>query len=342
MPSGITKLIYAIILMILSLLFGSLGFHLIEGYSWTDSFFMAVITISTVGYGTVKPLEPLGKIFVSLYIILNLVIFAYVISVITSYLFEGGLQNIFRKYKIDREVNKMKNHVIVCGYGRNGSKACEELNLSGKEFVVIENDENIINSLPDDGSIHLIVGDATDDEILKLARIEYASFIITTLPRDTDNVFITLTARELNPDIVILARASDLRSERKLVRAGAHKVIMPDALGGLHMAHLITKPYVIEFLDLLNGVTQEEMHLEEIKYEDLKSDFHNQTIGELDVRGKSGVTIIGVKRGEKGFTFNPGPDTIINEDTILIVLGNNRQLENFGSLYLIHKLLTKH
>jgi voltage-gated potassium channel len=303
---------------------------------------MAVITISTVGYGTVKPLEPLGKIFVSLYIIMNLIIFAYVISVITSYLFEGGLRNIFRKFKIDRVVNKMKNHVIVCGYGRNGSKACEELNLSGKEFVVIENDEDIINTLPDDGSIHLIVGDATDEEILKLARIEYASYIITTLPRDSDNVFITLTARELNPDVVILARASDLRSERKLLRAGAHKVIMPDAIGGLHMAHLITKPYVIEFLDLLNGVTQEEMHLEEIKYGDLKSNFRNKTISELDVRGQSGVTIIGVKRGEKGFTFNPGPDTIINEETILIVLGNDRQIENFGSLYLTNNIFTKH
>jgi len=342
MPSGITKLIFAIILMILSLLFGSLGFHVIEGYSWTDSFFMAVITISTVGYGTVKPLEPLGKIFVSLYIILNLVIFAYVISVITSYLFEGGLRNIFRKFMIDREVKKMKNHVIVCGYGRNGSKACEELNLSGKEFVVIENDEYIINSLPDDGSIHLIVGDATDDEILKLARIEYASYIITTLPRDTDNVFITLTSRELNPDIQILARASDTRSERKLLRAGAHKVIMPDALGGLHMAHLITKPYVIEFLDLLNGVTEKDLHLEEIKYTDLKSNFQNLSISDLDVRGKSGVTIIGVKRGDKGFTFNPGPDTIIDQDTILIVLGNDRQIEDFSDLYLNHKILIKH
>ncbi len=341
MPSGIRKLISAVILMILSLLFGSMGFHVIEGYSWTDSFFMAVITISTVGYGTVKPLEPLGKIFVSLYIILNLIIFAYVISVITSYLFEGGLRNIFRKFMIDREVNKMKNHVIVCGYGRNGSKTCEELYLSGREFVVIENDENIINTLPDDGSIHVIVGDATDDEILKLARIEYASYIVTTLPKDTDNVFITLTSREFNPDIKILARASDLRSERKLIRAGAHKVIMPDALGGLHMAHLITKPYVIEFLDLMNGVTPDDLHLEEIKFDDLKNEFQNYTISDLDIRGKSGVTIIGVKRGEKGFTFNPGPDTIINADTILIVLGNDRQIENFSDIFLNHKILIK-
>jgi voltage-gated potassium channel len=338
MPKGIRKLTFAIFLMFLSILFGSISFHFIEGYTWTDSFFMAVITISTVGFATIDPLEPMGKIFVSLYIIMNLVIFAYVISVLTSYLFEGGLRNIFRKFIIDREVNKMKNHVIVCGYGRNGSKACEELRLSRRDFVVIENDEDIINAIPDDGSIHLVVGDATDDDTLKLAKIETAEFIIITLPRDSDNVFITLTARELNPDIHVIARASDPNSERKLFRAGAHNVILPDVLGGLHMSHLITKPYVIEFLDILNGVSSDELHLEEIVYDDIQEQFQNQTIGDLDIRARSGVSIIGVRRGELGFSFNPGPDTIINRDSILIVLGNKNQIENFSELYLNSKI----
>ena len=339
MPKGFRKLIYAVILMILSIMAGAIGFHLIEGYTWTDSFFMAIITISTVGYTTVGTLEPLGKIFASLYIIMNLVIFAYVISVITSYLFEGGLRNIFRKFIIDREVNKMKDHVIVCGYGRNGSKACEELQLSGKDFVVIENNEDIINSIPDDGSIHLVVGDATDDDVLRLAKIDTAEYIIITLPRDSDNVFITLTARELNPDIHVIARASDPSSERKLHRAGAHNVILPDVLGGLHMSQLITKPYVIEFLDILNGVSSEELHLEEITYDDIRKDYQNHTIGDLDIRAKSGVTIIGVRRGEGGFSFNPGPDTIINQGSILIVLGNKTQIEKFSDLYLNNKIL---
>lgn len=339
MPKGIQKLIFAISLMVLSIMMGSLGFHLIENYSWTDSFFMAVITISTVGFATIDPLEPLGKIFVSLYILMNLVIFAYVISVITSYLFEGGLRNIFRKFIIDREVNKMKNHVIVCGYGRNGSKACEELRQSGKEFVVIENNEDILNSIPDDGTIHLVVGDATDDDVLRMAKVDTAGHIIITLPRDSDNVFITLTARELNPDIHVIARASDPNSERKLRRAGAHNVILPDVLGGLHMSQLITKPYVIEFLDLLNGVSTDDLHLEEITYEAIRTDYHNKTIGDLNIRAKSGVTIIGVRRGEGGFAFNPGPDTIINKDSILIVLGNKNQIEKFSDLYLIHRIM---
>ena len=329
----------AILLMLFSIVVGTLGFHVIEGYTLTDSIFMAIITISTVGYTTIGPLGIVGKIFASLYIIMNLVIFAYVISVITRYLFEGGLRNIFRKFIIDREVNKMKDHVIVCGYGRNGSKACEELRISGREFVVIENDEDIINSIPDDGSIHLVVGDATDDDVLRLAKIDTAEFIIITLPRDSDNVFITLTARELNPDIHVIARASDPNSEKKLRRAGAHNVILPDVLGGLHMSQLITKPYVIEFLDILNGVSSEELHLEEITFDDIRTDFQNHTIGVLDVRAKSGVTIIGVRRGEGGFSFNPGPDTIINQGSILIILGNKTQIEKFSDLYLNNKIL---
>jgi voltage-gated potassium channel len=192
--------------------------------------------------------------------------------------------------------------------------------------------------MPDDGSIHLVVGDATDDEVLRLAKINTAEFIIITLPRDSDNVFITLTARELNPDIHVIARASDPNSEKKLRRAGAHNVILPDVLGGLHMSQLITKPYVIEFLDILNGVSSEELHLEEITYTDIREEYHNKTIGTMDIRAKSGVTVIGVRRGEGGFSFNPGPDTIINQDSILILLGNKPQIEKFSDLYLNNKI----
>jgi voltage-gated potassium channel len=340
MPAGIRKLFYAIIILIISLMLGTIGFYYVEDYNLIDSFFMAVITISTVGYATVNPLDNAGKLFVSLYIIFNLMIFAYVISVITSYLFEGGLINIFRNFKIDREINKMKNHVIVCGYGRNGSKACEELAFNHRKYIIIENDESLIANIQDNGYGHLIVGDATDEETLRVAKIDKADYIITTLPKDTDNVFITLTAREINPDIKVIARASDLRSEKKLMRAGATNIVMPDALGGIHMAQLITKPYVIEFLDLLNGITTEKIHLEEIVFDDLKPEYQNKTISELHIRGKSGVSIIGMKRGEKGFSFNPGPDTVINEESVIIILGNDQQLENFSDLYLRKKIVS--
>jgi len=295
-----------------------------------------VITISTVGYSLRKPLSPAGEIFTSFYIILNLGIFAYTVSVITNYLFEGGLKKIFRSYIIDRYVKKMKNHVIVCGYGRNGYRACEELRNSGKEFVVIENDDDILSTIPDDSSFHVIAGDATQDETLKSARIDHAKFIITTLPKDADNVFITLTAREMNPSIQIISRASDLNSERKMMIAGASKVVMPDLLGGYHMEQLITKPYVVEFLEMLNGTSDTSVTLEEIEYDELLSEYREKTVGELHIRAKTGATVIGYKCKDKGFTFNPGPDTRISKDSILIILGTVQTIENLRRVFLKH------
>jgi voltage-gated potassium channel len=330
---SVRKLLKAFGLLVLSLIIGLAGFHLIEGYTIADSFFMAVITISTVGYTTIHPLSHAGKVFVSVYIIFNLIVLAYGVSVITSYIFEGGLKNIIRKFKIDQEINRMKNHIIVCGYGRNGSKACSELLQNKKQFVVIEKNQEIVDHISPDSGIHVIAGDATLEEVLKMAKVENASYMITTLPRDSDNVFITLTAKELNSAIRIISRASDPTSEKKLERAGADKVIMPDVLGGLHMAQLITKPYVIEFLDLLNGLGDNKLDLEEISSEMLKFEFNRKTIAELNIHKMTGATVIGYKDKTR-FTFNPGPETMLSEGSVMILAGNKEQLEKFRSAYL--------
>ncbi len=325
---NIRKLIQAILLLILSLVIGILGFHLIEGYNLTDAFYMSVITISTVGFSTVGALTESGKIFVSFFIIFNLVVLAYGISVVTMYIFEGGLRNILRKYKFDREIRKMKNHVIVCGYGRNGARACSELLQNAKNFIVIENNNETYSQIPPDKGIHAMLGDATFEETLKLAMVETADFIITTLPRDSDNVFIALTAKEMNPSIKIISRASDPHSEKKLERAGVDKVIMPDILGGLHMAQLITKPYVIEFLELLNGIGEYKLRLEEITWSELKEEFRDKTIAELHIRKETGVTVVAYKNKEQ-YSFNPGPETKLIKDTIIIIVGEEGQLDRF-------------
>ncbi|MFC2125635.1 potassium channel family protein [Bacteroidota bacterium] len=233
-------------------------------------------------------------------------------------------------------MKKLKNHVIVCGYGRNGYRACEELKNSGKDFVVIESDDEILNTIPDESRFHVISGDATQDEVLQLARIEFADFIITTLPKDSDNVFITLTARGLNPSIQIISRASDLNSERKMKVAGASKVVMPDLLGGYHMAQLITKPYVVEFLEMLNGTSDTSVTLEEIEYEELLPQYREKTVGELHIRAKTGATVIGYKYKDEGFQFNPGPDVTITKDSILIILGTVQTIENLRRVFLKH------
>lgn len=333
MKGRLRNLITAIVLLQFSLLIGVLGFMKVEGYDLMNAFYMAVITISTVGFTEVQELSPNGRLFTSAYILVNLGIFAYVVSVITSYLFEGKLRSIFKDYMVDRELNKLKNHVIVCGYGRNGSQACEELLKSGREFVVIEKDPEVRQSVPSSASFPLLIGDATADSKLKLAGIGRASVIIITTPSDAANVFITLTARALKPDIYIIARASEQQTEEKLYRAGANQVIMPDNLGGMFMAQMVTKPVVIEFLDLLTGRGGSNYRLEAIHFDNLKPRFKDKTLKQLNIPEVTGCTVIGVKDNIQGLIPSPRPETFIGVDDTLIVLGSESQLEKMINHY---------
>lgn len=334
MPKKLNNLWYALGLSMISILIGVIGFMRIEDYSELDSFFMAIITISTVGFEEVRPLSDSGKIFTSLYIILNLTIFAYVISVITTYLFEGELRSLFRIFMSERELKKFNKHIIVVGYGRNGYMAANELEKSKKQFIIIERDDKSVEEISKNKKLPFLQGDATADETLIAAGIHRAESIITTLPKDSDNVFITLTARELNPQIKIISRASRKNSETKLYRAGANHVIMPDAIGGLHMAQLITKPYVIEFLELLEGEGGEDLRLEEFAYTELNKESRGKSLKDLDIRAKTGASVIGFKHKYKGFVFNPSPETVIGEEDILIVLGSNNDINGFKKQYL--------
>ncbi len=331
MISGLRSLILSVALLLISLLVGILGFMFIENYSLTDAFFMTVITVSTVGYNEVQPLSEGGRIFASIYIIFNFGIFAYLVSIITAYIFEGELKRFLKEYRMNKTVNKLKNHVIVCGYGRNGMKVCEELSLSRVEFVLIEKNEQNVEAIKN--IYPVIQGEATQDDILIAAGIDRAKAIITTLPSDADNVFITLTAKELNPAIKIISRASEDNSENKLRRAGAHKVVRPDAVGGIHMAQLVTKPYVIEFIDLLTGMGPNGLILDEVAYEDLKEEYQDVSIRDLDIRNKTGATLVGFKDNIVGFQFNPDPATEIGVDDVVILLGKQHEIEKFRALF---------
>jgi voltage-gated potassium channel len=303
---------------------------LIEGFDFWKAFYLSVIIISTVGMNEVGSVSEPGRIFISFYIIFNLSIFAYFISVITKYLFEGELREIFKSYMVSRVADKLKDHTIVCGYGKNGTKACEELHRSKVPFVLIElNPELVDDTYANDKNVFMVQGDATSDDVLLAAGIKRAKTIITTLPKDADNVFVTLTARELNPNLKIVARASEESSVSKLKRAGAHHVVMPDAIGGHHMATLVTRPEVVEFLGMLNGMGSEKMELDEIRFEDMKDEFHGKTLKEMNIREKTGVNILGYKDPEKGFVFNPHPDTIFRAGVVAIVLGDEEELKKF-------------
>lgn len=315
----------------ISIVIGILWFFFMEDMVFVDAMYMTIITISTVGFTEVKELSEAGRVFTSIYILMNLGIFAYVVSVFSTYFFEGKLRSIFKDYVSVKEISKMDQHVIVCGFGRNGKQACAELKKSGKDFIIIELSAEIHEMIPED--MKSFMGDATKDDNLKQVGIEKASSIIITTPSDASNVFITLTARHLNQRLHIISRASNPETESKLYKAGADKVIMPDVLGGMFMAQLVTKPIVIEFLDLLNGVSETKYYLEEVSYKDLKASYRNKTLAELDIEERVGATVVGVKDDLKGLIPSPGKDTFIGEDDHLIILGSDSKLDRFFQEY---------
>ena len=339
---NINRLLLAIILSVLSLVIGMTGFTLIEHYGPIDAFYMTVTTVATVGFGEVYPFSQAGRLFVSFYILYNLVVVAYLVSVLSAFIFDGELRKIYKMIRTDQEIKRFSGHVIVCGFGRNGRRAYQELRANGARVVVIESDQVLMKSVTegrtgedyndDDlpgGAIPTVFGDATTDLVLKQAGVERASALITALPKDADNVFVALSARALNPRLKIIARASLKTSESKLLSAGADSVVMPDEIGGSHMAKLVVRPEVIRFLDLISGLSPDKLRLEEMGYEQIRRDLRGLTIRELDVRSITGATIIGLRQASGELLVSPPVDYAPAPGDVLLVLGSEDQIQTF-------------
>ena len=322
----------AIILLLVLVVFGVVGYMSIEGDDFLNSLYMTIITISTVGFGEIHKLSTPGKIFTIFLIMLSFGTYAYAISIITTYFVESKLSIWFLKGTRGKStLKKMENHVIICGYGRNGQQAAEELKMFNKSVVIIEYKHNIIiDNL--EQQFRFIEGDATNDEILKSANINTASALITTLPNDADNLFVVLSARSMNPDLQIISRASSESSEKKLRIAGANNVILPEKVGGNHMAVLVAKPDIVEFLEHLSIRGSSPTNLEEIVCSNLQSEISCKSIHEIGIRQKSGANIIGFKTPEGEFILNPSPETNVIPGSKLFVLGTQEQIETMKKM----------
>jgi voltage-gated potassium channel len=328
------KISLAFAFVVISLIIGIVGFMILGHYTFVDAIYMSVITLSTVGYTEPQPLNDSAKIFVVFYLIINLGVFTYFLAVVTDYLVNGRLKEIFKTYRNTMDIEKMKGHVVVCGLGRMGEKAIEELERNEVNFVAIEEKSQLILARQKvHKSISVVEGNAVDDDILKEAGIERASAILITLPSDADNVFITLTAKELNPKIKVISRASEENSVTKLKRAGADHVIMPYAIGGVHMASLISKPAVIEFLDMINGFYDENYLLEELHYNELKEEYKDKSLNQLEFQNFGNVVTVGIKNKHKKFDLNPKGQTQINQNDILIIFGTVTDLKKIKEHY---------
>ena len=327
-----SRVYYAVILLALIVVGGTLGFMIVEGWSLLDSFYQTIITISTVGFGEVHDLSKPGKLFTAFLIITSFGTFAYAISSITAYIVSGDYIIYFKDYKALKEINKLNGHVIVCGFGRVGSQAIDTLKAHGDAFLVIEQKDDVIEAFRQDGSILYMQGDATNDELLVKAGVMNAKALITTLPSDSENLFVVLSAKELNKNLQVISRASKKASVKKLKIAGASNVIMPDSLGGSHMAQLVSTPDVVEFLDQISIQGENEVNLEEIDFQDIPEDCRYKSLADLKKQFPV-CNIIGYKSSDGNYEINPNDETAIVPGSKLFVLGNPEQIQSLNQIF---------
>jgi len=336
---NVKTLSFALILMLVVISIGTVGYmHLNDDYNFIDALYMTVITISTVGFKEVHDLSDNGKLFTIFLILSSFGIFGYIVSAVTRFILDGVFRRNLKDYRVARKIEKLSNHVIVCGFGRNGRQASLELLNHGEQVVVIDSKESSIDKIRMIPELLFIQGDATLEEILTLANILKAKALITAIPDDAANVYVCLTARELNPEIRIISRSSKLQSDNKLKRAGANNVIMPDLLGGQQMAKLVAQPDIIEFVDKILLQSIKGVKLIEVSCSNLANCFVGKSILDLNVRNVSGANIIGLKDDEGNYIYNPSPDIILDQKFQLFVLGDSDQLARLNKLLNTGKL----
>jgi voltage-gated potassium channel len=312
---------------------GVLVFKFYSDYSWIDSVYMTIITITTVGFKEVQPLSATEKIFTSLLILSSIFIIGYAVKVISEYILSKNNIGNFKKKKVKHLIDNLHGHVIVCGYGRNGKQAAEKLKDYKKDFVIIEGDEDVI-SRHSESEIFFVLGNAIEDEVLEEAGIKRASTLICALPSDADNLFVVLSARQINPRLTIISRATEEASFRKLKLAGADNVILPEKIGGDHMANLVVTPDLVEFLDNLSvSGERDSINVEQIPFDKVSPKGNEESIASLDIRKKTGCSIIGYKGPDGEYIVNPEPSLIVKKDSKLILIGRPDQIKNLKELY---------
>lgn len=298
--------------------FGVMGFMIIEGYTFLEALYMTIITIGGVGYSEVRALSDMGRIFTIILIIINLGLFTYFITLLTRYFMDGDFIKRYKKIKMDKSITQLQNHVIVCGFGRNGKESALVLQKNNIPFVVID-DKEMVEDFDEFEVKYFIKGDATNDEILLEAGVANASSIITSLPIDANNLFVVLTARQLNKNITIISRASQDSSVGKLKIAGATNVIMPEKVGGAQMATLVMIPDIVEFVSQLTIRNNADFKLAELEVT------RQAVLSDLNLWQQSGCTVMGIKTNNE-YLFNPQPQQNLNTGQRLIVMGSAEQI----------------
>lgn len=326
----ISHLRYSLLILVAIVTLGTVGYSFIEDWPLFDSLYMTIITLATVGFREIAPLSDQGKAFTILLIVFGASIIAYSAGSLIRFTVEGQLRQIMGRKKVEKQIGKIEAHYIVCGYGRIGNLICKEFQAKPLPFVVVEKDPELCAKLAEEGVL-FVQGDATDDETLETAGIRRAKGLITAVTSDTENVYITLTARGLNPSLFILARSGEEGSELKLRRAGASKVISPYVIGATRMAQAILRPSVVDFIEIATAGHNLELQLEEIRIRN-SSRLAGKNLINSGIRKDLGIIIVGIKKGDGNMVFNPASETLIEAGDVLITLGEAPAILNLEQI----------
>jgi len=321
----------AIIALGIAIIFGTLGFRLIEGWSFVDSFYVTVQTLTTVGYGDLPPRSLAGRGFAVVVMLIGVGGVALAASTIVQSVVQSEIVSTFGERRHSKRMSKLHGHYIICGSGRVGSHLVRDLQQANTEFVIVENDGQRAAEFSQRG-LHVLVGDATLEETLKSAGVERARGLAACLPNDADNVYVVLTSRDLNPSLHIVARAAEEQAEAKLMRAGANHVVAPTIIGGHRMAISLTKPAVGEFFDSITG-SKIGLSFEQVLVED-GSPLVHQVLQETPIRAELDIVIISIRRANGETVFNPAGDTVIENGDILIAIGRVEALSRLNEMAL--------
>ncbi|MDH3884603.1 MAG: potassium channel protein [Desulfobacterales bacterium] len=324
------KLRYSLLMLIGIIALGTCGYYFVEHMPLFEAFYMTIITLSTVGFAEVIPLSQVGRAMTVIIIILGISVGAYTIGVLVRALVEGELVKIFGRRKMQKQVSGLKNHFIICGFGRIGRIVCSELNADNIDFLVIEQDPSVIEYIQTQKYLYLDM-DATSEEALMQAGIMEAKGIVTAVNSDANNVFITMTAKSLRPDVFVLARASEEKNEGKLFRAGATRVVSPYLIGGRRIAQMLKKPTVVDFIDIAMMGSHLGLMMEEATIGN-KSSLIGKTLIDSHLRKDYGVIIVAIKKLSGDMVFNPTFSEKLEAGDVIVVIGKKEDLKRMDAV----------